>query len=357
MEFTGRRALVTGGAGFVGSNLVRLLLEQGAAHIHIVDNLLSAVRENVPDDRRVVFTEASITDDRVLSALRDEYDYVFHLCTYHGNQSSIHDPLADHENNTLTTLKLYEAIKRFGNIKKVVYSGAGCAVAEKTFGEAAATEETDLVSLHHNDSPYSMSKIFGEFYSAYYHKQHALPTVRARFQNVYGPGEVLGAGRWRGTPATVWRNVTPTFIYKALNGEPLPLENEGVAGRDFIFVEDVARGLAACALRGRPGEAYNIASGVETSIRELATRINALTANAAGVQALPKRPWDNSGRRFGSTTKSERELQWRATVLLGDGLERTVQWTQQNLDLIRRTIRQHEPHLKVAAAASLPPPR
>src|ERR1700741_2650272 len=99
MDFTRQRALVTGGAGFVGSNLVRLLLDQGAARIHIVDNLLSAVREHVPDDPRVVFTEASITDDGVLSSLREEHDYVFHLCPYHGNQSSIHDPLADHENN------------------------------------------------------------------------------------------------------------------------------------------------------------------------------------------------------------------------------------------------------------------
>ena len=350
-DFTGQRALVTGGAGFVGSNLVRLLLDQGAAHIHIVDNLLSAVRENVPDDPRVVFTQASITDDRVLAALRDEYDYVFHLCTYHGNQSSIHDPLADHENNTLTTLKLYETIKRFGNLKKVVYSGAGCAVAEKTFGEASATEETDVVSLHHNDSPYSMSKIFGEFYSVYYHKQHALPTVRARFQNVYGPGEVLGAGRWRGTPATVWRNVTPTFIYKALNGDRLPVENEGVATRDFIFVADVARGLAACALRGAPGDVYNIASGIETSIRELATLINTLTGNAAGIEWLPKRAWDNSGKRFGSTAKARRELGWQATVPLQDGLERTVRWTREHLDLIERSIAQHASHLRAAAAS------
>jgi nucleoside-diphosphate-sugar epimerase len=348
-DFTGRRALVTGGAGFVGSNLVRLLLEQGADHIHIVDNLLSAVKENVPDDPRVRFTEASITDDRVLSSLRDEYDYVFHLCTYHGNQSSIHDPLADHENNTLTTLKLYETIKGFGRIGKVVYSGAGCALAEKTFGEAHATEESDLVSLHNNDSPYSMSKIFGEFYSVYYHKQHALPTVRARFQNVYGPGEVLGAGRWRGTPATVWRNVTPTFIYKSINGDRLPIENEGIATRDFIFVGDVAKGLAACALRGGPGDVYNIASGVETSIRELASQINALTGNAAGIEWLPKRPWDNSGKRFGSTVKAERELGWRASVSLADGLERTVRWTQDNLELIRRSIRQHQSHLDAAS--------
>jgi UDP-glucose 4-epimerase len=348
-DFAGRRVLVTGGAGFVGSNLVRLLLDRQADHVHIVDNLLSAVKENVPDDPRVRFTEASITDDRVLASLRDEYDYVFHLCTYHGNQSSIHDPLADHENNTLTTLKLYEAIKGFGRITKVVYSGAGCAVAEKTFGEASATEESDVVSLHHHDSPYSMSKIFGEFYSVYYHKQHALPTVRARFQNVYGPGEVLGAGRWRGTPATVWRNVTPTFIYKSINGDRLPIENEGIATRDFIFVGDVARGLAACALRGGPGDVYNIASGVETSIRELATKINALTGNAAGIEWLPKRPWDNSGKRFGSTVKAERELGWQALVPLADGLERTVRWTEANIDLVRRSIRQHQSHLDAAS--------
>jgi len=349
--FANRSILVTGGAGFVGSNLVHLLLQLDVADIHIVDNLLSAERDNVPGDSRVRFTEGSIADDRVLGSLRDEYDYVFHLSTYHGNQSSIHDPLADHENNTLTTLKLYEAIKGFTRTQKVVYSGAGCAVAEKTFGTAAATEESDVVSLHHNDSPYSMSKIFGEFYSVYYHKQHALPTVRARFQNVYGPGEILGAGRWRGTPATVWRNVTPTFIYKAMQGELLPLENEGVATRDFIFVGDVAQGLVACALRGRPGDVYNIASGVETSIRELATHINALTGNRAGIEWLPRRPWDTSGKRFGSTVKSERELGWRASTPLAAGLERTVSWTKDHLDLIQRTIRKHEHHLGAAPPA------
>ena len=181
--------MVVGGAGFVGSNLVKRLLELGVNQVHVVDNLLSAEKINVPDHPAVRFSETSITDDALLASLQDEYDYVFHLATYHGNQSSIHDPLADHENNTLTTLKLYERLKHFKRLKKVVYSAAGCSIAEKTFDDAKATEETDIVSLHNNDSPYSMSKIFGEFYSVYYHKQHQLPTVRARFQNVYGPGK------------------------------------------------------------------------------------------------------------------------------------------------------------------------
>ena len=338
--------LVTGGAGFVGSNLVNHLLGERVARVHVVDNLLSAEGINVSTDSRVAFSERSITDDKLLSGLKDEYDFVFHLSTYHGNQSSIQNPLADHENNTLSTLKLYERIKAFKRLKKVVYSAAGCALAEKTFGEAHATEESDVVSLHNNDSPYSMSKIFGEFYSVYYCKQFALPTVRARFQNVYGPREILGAGLWRGTPATVWRNVTPTFMYKALNGEPLPLENEGVATRDFIYAEDVARGLAACALRGRPGEAYNIASGVETTIRSLADKINSLAGNTAGFYDLPRRAWDNSGRRFGSTIKSERKLGFRAAIGLDEGLSRTFSWTRENLTLIRAAIEKHAAHME-----------
>lgn len=348
LQFADASILVSGGAGFVGSNLVKHLLAAGVAKVHIVDNLLSAERVNIPADPRVAFSEASIADDALLGRLKDEYDYAFHLSTYHGNQSSIHDPLADHENNTLTTLKLYERIKGFKRLKKVVYSAAGCALAEKTFGEAHATEESDIVSLHDNDSPYSMSKIFGEFYSVYYHKQHAFPTVRARFQNVYGPGEILGAGRWRGTPATVWRNVTPTFVWKAMHDEPLPLENEGVATRDFIFVEDVARGLAACALRGKPGDVYNIASGAETSIRRLAELVLELTGGKGGLRMMPRRAWDNSGKRFGSPAKAERELAFRAATPLEEGLARMVAWTRENAELIRNTIGKHDAQMKAA---------
>ncbi|HUQ32931.1 MAG TPA: NAD-dependent epimerase/dehydratase family protein [Pyrinomonadaceae bacterium] len=343
-EFTGKKILVVGGAGFVGSNLVKTLLGSQPRSVLIVDNLLSAERANVPDAPAVTFIEGSITDDAILAEISDDLDYVFHLATYHGNQSSIHDPLADHENNTLTTLKLYERLKGFKHLKKVVYSSAGCTVAEKTFDEAQATTEDAPVSLY-LDSPYQISKIIGELYSNYYYKQYGLPVVKARFQNVYGPGEILGAGRWRGTPATVWRNVTPTFVYRAIKRLPLTVENEGIATRDFIYVDDIVRGLLACATTGGAGEVYNLANGRETSILELATTINELTGNHVPIEYLPKRHWDNSGKRYGSTEKACQSLGFEVQVNLQDGLQNTIEWTNRNLDLIDACINRHRQHM------------
>lgn len=340
-----RTFLVTGGAGFVGGNLVRRLLREGASAVHVVDNLLSSERLNVPDDRRIRFTQGSIADEAILAVLEDAYDFVFHLATYHGNQSSIHDPIADHDNNLVTTLKLFERLKGFSRLEKAVYAGAGCAVAEKTFDQAHATLEDAPISLH-MDSPYSISKIVGEFYAVYYHQRHGLPVVRARFQNVYGPGEILGAGQWRGTPATVWRNVTPTFIYRSLKGEALPLEGGGEATRDFIFVEDIVEGLLACALRGAPGDVYNLASGSETSIAGLAAAIDALTGNPTPPIVQGRRDWDHSGRRFGSTRKAKREIGFEARWSLRDGLVRTLEWTRENLPVIEACIARHAPRLR-----------
>ena len=349
--FTGAVILVTGGAGFVGSALIRRLLEARPRQVVIVDNMLSSDIAAVPEHPALDLRLGSIADDRVLAALPGNLEYVFHLACYHGNQSSIHDPLADHQNNTLTSLKLFEWAKDLSSLKKLVYAAAGCAVAEKTFGAAAATPEDAPVSLFH-DSPYSISKLIGEMYGNYYFTRHRLPFVRARFQNVYGPGEILGAGRWRGTPHTVWRNVTPTFIWKALRREALPVENGGIASRDFIFVDDIAQGLIACAARGVPGESYNLASGVETTILDLADLINELTKNPMPIALKPPRDWDSSGRRFGDPTKAKEELGFAAATELRDGLTQTIAWTRTNRELIGRCMQQHArflPELRGAA--------
>jgi nucleoside-diphosphate-sugar epimerase len=337
----GQRILVVGGAGFVGSNLVRMLLDLGAEGVTIVDNLLSAEEINVPKSAKIDFIHGSITDDQILGRLDDNFDYVFHLATYHGNQSSIYDPLADHENNTLTTLKLFNRLKKFKKLKKLVYSSAGCSVAAKTFDSPEATSEEAPINLI-QDSPYSISKVIGEFYSVYFFRSDKLPVVRARFQNVFGPHEILGAGKWRGTPATVWRNVTPTFIFKSLKHEALPVDNGGVATRDFIFVDDICRGLISCAERGEPGDVYNLASGYEITILELANAINRITGNPTPIAFKPKRDWDNSGRRYGDPSKSENTLGFRAVVPFEDGLKITIDWTRQNLSMIESVMHKHD---------------
>lgn len=347
--FSGSKVLVVGGAGFVGSNLVHQILQQDPREIIVVDNLISSDVSNIPSDSRVRFVFGSITDDRILAALPGDLDYAFHLACFHGNQSSIADPFADHDNNTYTSLKLFDRLKELKGLKKVVYAAAACAVAEKTYDAPTATTEDQPVTLYH-DSPYSISKIIGELYGNYYFQQHKLPFVKARFSNVYGPREILGAGQWRGTVHTVWRNVTPTFIWRSLSGNALPLDNGGNASRDFIFVEDMARGLMACALKGAAGGVYNLATGRETSILELATIINEYTGNTTPLDLRPARDWDRSGKRFASTEKAERELGFTAQVEIREGLRRTVEWTMANQELIKRSIARHDKLMAQAMA-------
>ena len=193
---------------------------------------------------------------------------------------------------------------------RVVYSASGCSLAEKTDEDPTAVTEDGPVPLDH-DSPYQISKVVGEFYCVCYHSHFGLPTVRARFQNVYGPGETLGAGVWRGTSATVWRNVVPTFVYRALKGLPLRLDNAGQASRDFIFVDDIVEGLLRCGSLGTPGDVYNLAAGVETTIRELAETILRLTGSDSELELAPRRSWDHAGRRFGSPAKARARARLR----------------------------------------------
>ena len=291
------------------------------------------------------FIFGSIADNEVLNKITDEYDYIFHLACYHGNQSSINNPFADHKNNTITSLKLFDHIKSFKRLDKIVYAGAGCSVAEKMYGNAKATYEDSPVSLF-QDSPYSISKIIGEMYGNYYFSQYGLRIVKARFQNIYGPREILGAGQWRGTKNTIWRNVVPTFIWKSLNGEQLPIENGGKASRDFIYVDDIVEGLILCALKGEPGEVFNLATGSEYRIIDLANLINSITGNKADLEFKPARSWDNSGNRYGAINKSQRLLGFISKTNIETGIKKTVAWTKENFEGIEQSIKKHEVFLR-----------
>jgi UDP-glucose 4-epimerase len=345
MSFYGSKILIAGGAGFVGSNLAHNLLSDNPAQLIIIDNLLSSDSRNIPTDSRVEFLHGSINDPQILDAIAPDIDYAFNLMCYHGNQSSIVNPFEDHVNNTLSALTLFEKLSRQENIKKVVYAAAACAVAEKTYDDPTPTTETQPISLFH-DSPYSISKIIGELYGNYFYQRQNLPFVKARFSNVYGPREILGAGQWRGTVNTVWRNVIPTFIWKALNQQALPLDNGGNTSRDFIFVEDMVEGLKACALEGKPGDTYNLATGRETTILRVAELVNEITKNPTPLDLKPARDWDKSGKRFASTAKAETELGFVSKVAIEEGLRKTIQWVVDNELIISENIAKHEHFMK-----------
>jgi nucleoside-diphosphate-sugar epimerase len=139
----------------------------------------------------------------------------------------------------------------------------------------------------------------------------------------------------------VWRNVVPTFVYRALHGLPIHLENGGSASRDFIFIDDIVEGLIACAVRGEAGQIYNLASGVETSIADLANLIVKSSDSSSPVEVKDRRTWDHSYRRYGSTSKSQRELGFSPNVGLETGIHDTIQWTQENMQLIDAAIAKH----------------
>ena len=162
---------------------------------------------------------------------------------------------------------------------------------------------------------------------------------------MYIPREILGAGSWRGTIHTIWRNVIPSFIWKSLNKESLPLDNNGETSRDFIYVNDIIQGLILCAEKGQPGEVYNLGSGIETSIKDLAIMINELTGNLTPITLMPGRDWDRSGKRFGSTLKSKKELGFVNKTSLYEGLKETLSWTKSNQRLIKYNIDKHQPFL------------
>ncbi len=344
------KVLVAGGAGFVGSNLVRALLARGD-EVTVVDNLLSAERENVPEGASLI--EASINDDDVLAAIPEDLDLAFNLVTYHGNQSSMADPLADHEHNLLTSLKLFMRLSELPSLQKVVYAGAGCTVAEKTFESASATQEDAPVSLY-LDSPYQISKVVGELYGNYFWMRKGLPMVKARFQNVYGPGEVLGAGRWRGTVNTVWRNVTPTFVWKALHGEALPLDNGGIATRDFIYRRGHGARTDRLRRAGRAGRR------LQPRHRRGDEHPRAGRDDRGAGRHRQRR--GRTGARLGPlgqalrATREVRSASWASArpSTLREGLERQIAWTRENEAFIASCIAKHD--AQMAAAARWPTP-
>jgi len=324
--YAGKVILVTGGAGCIGSNLIRALLRLQPARVLVIDDLSAAPPWNVPAAPAVQFIRGSVLDDEVLRhAFAERPAYVFHLAALFANQNSIEHPERDLLVNGLGTLKVLQ-YAQVGRVERVVYASSGCSV----YGSRAPLPlREDFVSVD-LDTPYQITKLLGELYCNFFKNYYGLATVRARFFNVYGPGEVPGR----------YRNVIPNFIYWAMQGQPLPITGSGEETRDFTFVDDIVDGLLRAGARPEAvGEAFNLASGRETTILTLAHQVNELVGNAAGVTFTARRKWDTHTRRCASVEKGRALIGYEPRTDFRTGLERTVAWFKGNWDRVTEAAR------------------
>lgn len=250
------RVLVTGGAGFIGSNLVDAFVERGDKVV-IIDNLSTGKKENI--NPKADFHEVDMRDLEAIKPLFEGVDYVFHLAAYARVQPSIEDPVTANDINLNGTLNVLVSARDAG-VKKVVYSASSSAYGNQA--EMPLREDMPAHPL----SPYGLQKYVGELYCRLFHELYGLPTVSLRYFNIYGPRQLLEGA---------YCLVMGIFVRQRLNGEPMTITGDGEQRRDFTSVHDAIRAniLAAESDKVGRGEVLNIGRGKNYSVNELAEMI------------------------------------------------------------------------------------
>jgi nucleoside-diphosphate-sugar epimerase len=325
-HYGSKKVLVTGGAGCIGSNLVKALLRGGAEKVIVLDDLSSSFEWNLPKDSRVLLVRGSIMDEESAKrAFSFRPQYVFHLAAHFANQNSVDHPETDLTVNGLGTLRMLE-YSNLVDVDRFVFASSGCSV----YGSSSALPfREEFVSIH-LDTPYQINKLVGELYCNYFNDYYKLPVAIARYFNVFGPGEVPGR----------YRNVIPNFMWLAMHGQPLPITGTGDETRDFTFVDDIVDGTMRLGIMPEAvGEAVNLASETETRVIDLANWINELTNNRGGIIYQKKRDWDKSERRRASIDKASRILGYTPMTNVKMGLPKVHEWFTNNWENIKASAR------------------
>jgi UDP-glucose 4-epimerase len=311
MNLHNKRVLVTGGAGFIGSELVHQLAAGGAV-ITVVDNLVNGRRENLEGAPRdlVRLVVADIRDGERMSELMGEVDIVFHLACL-GVRHSIHSPHENHEVNATATLQLLSLAKEKG-VERFVYVSSS-----EVYGTALRVPMTE----EHPTFPmtvYGASKLAGECYARAFYRAYSYPTVVVRPFNTYGP-----RSHHEGDSG----EVIPKFMLRCETGRPMVIFGDGTQTRDFTYVADTARGILQVGFADEAvGETLNIGSGYEITINELAREIaSVLGYPDAPVTHEAPRPGDTL-RLYADITRARQLLGFEPEVSLRDGLTRLREW-------------------------------
>jgi len=298
------RAIVTGGAGFIGSALCRALAAEGYG-VRVIDDLSSGDAANLEGTG----AELRVGDVRDLAFVTEAArggDVVFHLAAGAGVVESMHDPLTNFDQNARGTLTVLEAARR-AEVPRLVFSSSNAPLGENAY---PASEEKPVAPL----SPYGASKATGEAYCSAFHGAYGMDAVVVRFSNAYGPRSAHKG------------NVIPLFIRRLRAGEELIVYGDGSQTRDFVFCEDLAAGLIAAARTpGVGGQIFQLASGVETTL----ARLLDLLAETSGITPRIRREPPRQGeiqRNYSLIDKAQKVLGYTPRVELREGLERTWEW-------------------------------
>ena len=327
--FFRRNILVTGGAGAIGSNLVIALSELvGDQGMVIVLDNLSAIKGSDPTDfpsmSNVMFVQGDVRNDVDLKRVfRERPTIVYHLAAFFANQNSVDYPENSADVDINGMIKLLD-LAQFTDVERFIYASSGCAIYG-SYGKMPLKE--DFISMHLT-TPYQINKMAGEMYSNFYFHHYGLKTVNCRFFNSFGPGEVPGQ----------YRNVIPNFIYWSMQGKSLPLTGTGDETRDFTYVLDLVQGLIKAAFYEEAiGEAFNLASGRETKIKDMIATVNHSTGNSKPITQFPPRKWDTKKRLLASIELAGNLIDYKPIVSFEDGLNENFKWFSDNWEKVQQS--------------------
>jgi UDP-glucose 4-epimerase len=312
MDLMNRRILVTGGAGFVGGNLVRRLLRDGA-RVTVLDDLFTGRRENLPE-AGFEFAHGSVCDAALVERLVAATELIFHLAA-RNIVVSTRNPREDFETNIGGTLNVLLAARAAGG-RRVVYTSSTSVYGNPRY---LPINEDDHLSLL---TPYSVSKLAGENYCMAFYESYGLPTTAVRYSNIFGPGQ---------DPANPYCGVVAKFLDALFAGRPPVIHGDGNQTRDFTYIDDAVEATVMAGTSDRAlGEVFNVGTGVETRVNELATILIRLTGANVSAAHTDRRDVDNIRRRVVNIEKTRRALRWVPEVTLEEGLSRTVEWQRRH---------------------------
>lgn len=309
------KILVTGGAGFIGSHIVRRQLELGRA-VTVLDDLSSGYRRNLAEvEKDIEFVEGTICDLDTVRRVSKGADTVFHLAARASVPRSVAEPIETNEVNINGTLNVLLAARDNG-VRRVVNSASSSA-----YGETPQLPKVETI-VPQPLSPYAVSKLAAEYYCAAFNECYGLETISLRYFNVFGP---------RQDPAGQYAAVIPAFVAAMLGGRRPVVYGDGEQSRDFCFVENVvnANCLAAEA-KGVRGQAVNIACGERTTLNEMIAVINESLGTDLAPDYQPERTGDVK-HSLADLSLAERVIGYEPKIMFAEGLARSIEWYRANL--------------------------